>query len=242
MYHQVEDDARRAAAPDRLSVARSRFERQMERLRRGGWEVLPLGAAVARLRAGDGRPAVAVTFDDGYEDLLETAVPCLRALAIPATIFVVERLLVSGEEVPWSRGRGWRSLSLEAARALAAGGAIEIGAHTTTHPLLTRQGPRRAGDEVVGAKARLERLLGRAVRHLAWPDGRNGPRERRLARAAGYEAACAIRPGTNLPGADLFRLRRTEIAGDDDEDDFEAKLRGGWDAIHAAWQWVQGRG
>jgi peptidoglycan/xylan/chitin deacetylase (PgdA/CDA1 family) len=68
--------------PDAL---RARFEM----MRDGGYNVLPLRDAVARLRAGTLPPrSVAITFDDGMWDFKKVAVPLLQEFQFPATVYV----------------------------------------------------------------------------------------------------------------------------------------------------------
>jgi peptidoglycan/xylan/chitin deacetylase (PgdA/CDA1 family) len=83
------------------------FERQLRRLWRAG-TVVPLTAAIADLLAGRPLPprAVALTFDDGYLDNLELAVPVLRRLGLPATFFLVPDLL-EGKARGWWELLGW---------------------------------------------------------------------------------------------------------------------------------------
>src|SRR5687767_12557712 len=52
---------------------------------------------LARSRAGHGRPIVAVTFDDGYADNHEFALPLLLESGIPATFFVTSGFLQGDE-------------------------------------------------------------------------------------------------------------------------------------------------
>lgn len=74
----------------------ARFRLQMEFLVRH-CTVLPLPEAVARLARRDlPRGAVAVTFDDGYANNCEVALPILRDLGVPATVFVATGLLDGG--------------------------------------------------------------------------------------------------------------------------------------------------
>src|SRR6476620_5774425 len=61
---------------------------------------------VARIRAG--RPLqglVALTFDDGYRGVFESALPVLRDLGLPATVFVIARTPHSGGTIPRSSVR-----------------------------------------------------------------------------------------------------------------------------------------
>lgn len=93
IYHRVlpEPDP---LLPDLPDV--TRFAWQM-RLLADYFQPLPLAEAAARLQAGDLPPrSVCVTFDDGYRDNLECAVPVLEELGVPATVFVAPGFLGDG--------------------------------------------------------------------------------------------------------------------------------------------------
>jgi peptidoglycan/xylan/chitin deacetylase (PgdA/CDA1 family) len=76
--------------------------RQLRAVRRMG-TVVPLEDALGAL--ADGRPlpprAVALTFDDGYRDNLETALPVLGRLGLPATFYLVPGLLDRSVRAWW---------------------------------------------------------------------------------------------------------------------------------------------
>ncbi|HEX4462845.1 MAG TPA: polysaccharide deacetylase family protein [Polyangia bacterium] len=89
-YHRVVDriDGDGPVNPS-LCITAPLFRRQMEQLRER-FVVLPL-SYVVRALSGEVElvhDAVAVTFDDGYRDVLLRAAPILSALEIPATVFV----------------------------------------------------------------------------------------------------------------------------------------------------------
>ncbi|WP_017460535.1 polysaccharide deacetylase family protein [Dyella ginsengisoli] len=72
-----------------VSASAERFREQMLLLRRK-FHPISLGEVVRRIEAGQPMPrnAVAVTFDDGYDDNYRVAFPILRELGVPATFFV----------------------------------------------------------------------------------------------------------------------------------------------------------
>jgi peptidoglycan/xylan/chitin deacetylase (PgdA/CDA1 family) len=97
VYHRVRE---RGLDPWRLTVDPEIFAGQMETLARD-WTPISLSELVegfARRQLPE--RAVAVTFDDGYADNLETAAPILVELGIPATLFVAADLVDAGGP-PW---------------------------------------------------------------------------------------------------------------------------------------------
>ena len=101
-YHGLCDDSL-ADAPwvPSFFVTRSNFEKQLCYLREHA-TVLPLGEAVSRLRQGSLPPrAVSLTFDDGYANNLELAVPLLQLYGMPATVFLSTAYMESGDIFPF---------------------------------------------------------------------------------------------------------------------------------------------
>ncbi|HJT52156.1 MAG TPA: polysaccharide deacetylase family protein [Nitrosospira sp.] len=72
------------------------FDRQI-RLLTACFQVMPLGEAIEGLRSGKLPPrAACITFDDGYADNVEIALPILQKYGIRATFFVATRFLDGG--------------------------------------------------------------------------------------------------------------------------------------------------
>src|SRR5689334_3311798 len=85
LYHRID-----VSLSDRwgLCVSPRNFESHMQELARG-FSPQPLSEISRLLRLGRApRRVVAVTFDDGYQDNLTTALPILRRWGIPATFFL----------------------------------------------------------------------------------------------------------------------------------------------------------
>jgi peptidoglycan/xylan/chitin deacetylase (PgdA/CDA1 family) len=182
-------------------------------------DVVDLAEAQRRLRDGNNRPAVCVTFDDGYADNNDFALPLLVRERIPCTYFVTLGNVTTGNPFPHDvvAGQPLRPNTLDDLRHWAEAG-IEIGAHTRTHPDLgTVNDEARLYDEVVAAGRELADELARPIRYFAFPFGlpRNMPsRAFEMARAAGYSGICSAYGAYNFPGDDSFHLQR--IHADDD--------------------------
>jgi peptidoglycan/xylan/chitin deacetylase (PgdA/CDA1 family) len=98
MYHRV---ARLAHDPWELAITPDRFAEQIEVLTRER-RVVPLRRLAEELACvGSGKPLAAVTFDDGYTDVLTAAAPVLRRFGCPATLFVTTGAIGSRESFWW---------------------------------------------------------------------------------------------------------------------------------------------
>src|SRR5258708_2103728 len=207
-YHSISD--RRHP----LCVTPAAFAKQMELVAASSVTPVRLDDALdLLLRAEEGR-YVCVTFDDGYRDNLEAAVPVLGALGIPATIFVATAIIDGTVPFAWF-DEPPPALTWEEVRAMDVEGLIDFQAHTRTHPWLPLLDDARAREEIVGSKRDLEERLGREVTSFCYPAGRYGSRDVRLVREAGYRAAVTTHPGVNDTAVDPARLRRTLVFGDD---------------------------
>ena len=159
--------------------------------------------------AASGQPSgVCLTFDDGFAHLLDHALPVLVAKKLTATVFLVADRL--GGHNDWETREGEvREPLLDAAQVrewLAAG--QRIGAHSLTHPRLTRLPEAAAREEVAGSRRRLEDAFGVPVTDFAYPFGDHDARVRALAAEAGYHTAATVEPALPAPGGDRFALPR----------------------------------
>ena len=230
-YHRVNDNH----PQDRLSVSSSAFEEQMAELARSGRPVISLPSAVDALRRGAVLPegALAITFDDGYRDNFAVALPILERYRFPAAFFIATSLI--GTDATLDRYRGCCAddamLDWDQVRELRARG-HEIGGHTRRHRELAALPEAERAEEIEGCRHDIADRTGQAPDLFCYPRGSESDAAREAVAAAGFVAAFTVAPGANVPGMNLYALRRTEVSGDDDVQDFRLKLRGGFDGWH----------
>jgi peptidoglycan/xylan/chitin deacetylase (PgdA/CDA1 family) len=223
-YHRVSPDR------DALAVTPGAFRRQMEAIATTGLRVVDL-YEIDELELAPGEPAFALTFDDGYRDVLENALPVMREHGFPSTVFVVPGAIAGEAAFSWYPPgamppiAGWDEL-----RAEERAGLVRFEPHTLTHPVLTELTRERARHEIAGSMEVVARELGRPARVFCYPAGYYSQREIDLARECGLRAALTCEFGANLMPFDRYELRRTIVERSDPLWLFRARLAGATDA------------
>ena len=186
------------------------FRRAMAKLRDNGYRAIGLMEALSYLRGGARFPrrSFVLTFDDGYESVYLQAFPALQEHKMPATIFLTvgSEGRAGGERLPSLNAHPmltWAQI-LEMARH-----GVAFGAHTLTHPDLTRLTPERVEMELSGSKTVLEDALGASVDCFAYPYGFYNGRVQAIARE---HFALALTDGIDLlhTGSDAYAAERVD--------------------------------
>jgi peptidoglycan/xylan/chitin deacetylase (PgdA/CDA1 family) len=204
-YHSVAVPPSGARDPF-LYVSPARFEEQLETLSRHGFSSSSLDALPAV--AGNADKKVIVTFDDGYRNVLQNALPILTRHRFTSIQFIVAGLIGTRNEWDVVHGDVPEPL-MDAAQIrdwLAAG--QEIGSHSLTHRNLAKLGTADAREQIFASKKKLEDLFGVPVRHFCYPHGKWTTKVRDLVREAGYTTACTTEFGVNTPATPRFELNR----------------------------------
>lgn len=207
-YHRVAD-----CHPNEWSIGNAEFRRQMLWLKKNV-DVVSLEEIQHRMRSGrNDRVAVAVTFDDGYAENCEHAIPFLIENEIPMTYFVTLDFVVSGRPFPHDADRGipLPINTIDQIRDMANSG-IEIGAHTRNHcDVAAIDNAETLIDEIVTASTELSQLVDRPIRYFAFPYGQThnlSAAAVHLAKAHGMLGVCSAYGAYNFPGADPFHIQR----------------------------------
>jgi peptidoglycan/xylan/chitin deacetylase (PgdA/CDA1 family)/GT2 family glycosyltransferase len=194
-----------------------RFRKQMNWLARRGFAPISPSDWVAWCREGRPLPEkpVMITFDDGYADVAEYALPEVQRHGFTATVFVVTSLV--GETNKWDESAGCDTLGLmskEQIREWAKKG-ISFGSHSRTHPDLTVLNSCELAAELEGSAKDLEDILGHRPTSFAYPYGRlNDEVRNQVSRI--YDISFTTLDGMNsLPNTEHCLMRRLGILPQD---------------------------
>lgn len=222
MYHAI---TRLPDDPNEDSTSPERFEAQMRYLKRRNLRGVSVLELLRAITSGDARGLVGLTFDDGYVDFMQTALPTLERFGFSGTVYVVGTL---PEETNWEHqyGPGYsmprmRLLGADGVREVAARG-MEVGAHSMSHAKLSGLEAKLLEEEVCGSRRALSELLGEEVQGFCYPYGSVDGAATLAVRRAGFAYGCAI---SERVERSVYDLPRIPIAQRDNLPRFAAKLR-----------------
>jgi peptidoglycan/xylan/chitin deacetylase (PgdA/CDA1 family) len=100
-YHRIAEPSANPFYDPVISTTAESFHDQVEWLKRR-FRLITLDELIAQLNAGSAwrEPSLLVTFDDGYRDNFDVAVPILRKHNVPATFFIASEFLDT-PSLPW---------------------------------------------------------------------------------------------------------------------------------------------
>ena len=237
-------------------VLPSEFERQIRWLKASGYNAITASHLneVFQERAVMPPSPVLLTFDDGYEEICESALPALVANGFTATVFIVTGCV--GKTNKWDEDAGWGSIPIMSADQIRqwAQQGIDFGAHSATHPDMIKMTPAELAQECSDSAQELREILGRSAKSFAYPHGRQNATVRSVT-ARYFDLAFGCEEGLNTVNTDRFRLLRTMTRGRDGVRSFSYRILKGrsphWDLEHIRaelhfkqsfkdlWDWIQ---
>ena len=216
IYHRVG-----GGTPDERDLRTDVFEEQLDLLA-SQHRVLHLDTALDELCAGNYTPKIVVTFDDGFTDVHERALPLMADRGLPFTLYLATAYV--GGQMHWDGSTASApgpALSWAQLGELLASGLCTVGNHTHTHA----RPERLTSGELDRCTAEIEDHLGFTPRHFAYTWGIAVPAMEPALRRRFRSAALGV-IGRNYPGDDLHRLRRVPVRQSDPLDFFTAKFAG----------------
>lgn len=214
-YHRVDSGIRHS-----LVVPPEEFKKQMQYLHDEGYHTITLDELYEYVTKGTQLPdkPVLITFDDGYIDNYQYAMPILKEYNMKATLFMITGSI--GEN---------RFVNLEQLKEMQANG-IDIQSHTVNHKDLRNMPLQQVRDELISSKAVLEDRMKHPVRYIAYPGGFANKDIDTIAEESGYRMAFNVKAGNVEPGQDLFNLPRQAVFFND------TPFQNFWVRLHYPWE------
>jgi peptidoglycan/xylan/chitin deacetylase (PgdA/CDA1 family) len=221
MYHHISDYLGQLP----LNVTPSLFEKQIKYLLSRNFKVISITQLVESLKGNSPLPpkSVVITFDDGYKNNYLHAYPILKKYNLPATIFLTTGFINKSvkpesfspvyKEIISRCPQEWLPFSWEEVREMSENG-IEFGAHTVSHPRLTKIPLEKAREEIEESKREIEEKLGKQVKCFAYPYGDYNEEIIEIVREVGFACAVSVHPFPISNRTNLYALGRIDINSD----------------------------
>lgn len=211
MYHNIGIPPKEARLRG-LYVTPRMFQFQMWYLKTAGFKVVSLKEIVDFIEGNYSKEKlVALTFDDGYEDFYENAYPVLKEYGYPSTVFLVSDMV--GKENVWDYEKlnvkkklmNWVQITeLKEQNVI-------FGAHSKTHPYLTKISAEELESEILGSKNVLEEKLGSPVNYFCYPYGDYNSTVDKAVREAKFRGAVTVQRGFVQKGDNPFLIQRVSV-------------------------------
>jgi peptidoglycan/xylan/chitin deacetylase (PgdA/CDA1 family) len=182
-----------------------KLAQQMEYLAEQCYSPLTLSDFILLLEKKKSPPAkpVLLTFDDGYIDNYEQAMPILKRHGFPATIFISPGTIGQENKVNWKQIKemqeaGW-----------------DIQPHGMTHPHLPELTAAEQKEEITQSRRQIEQQLGTNADIFCYPYGEFNKQTLTILKEEGFRYAFTIRQGRTTSSQDPFHLKRIYVNSED---------------------------
>lgn len=208
-YHSITVDP-----GNRATITPEKFTEQMNYLAEQSYTTLTLQQFTdileGRMQAPD-KP-VLLTFDDGYADNYEHALPLLKQLGFHATLFVSPGMTDDGYYLNWDQIRemheaGW-----------------DIQPHGMTHPHLPKLSREEQEWQIAEARKQIEDHLGTTADIFCYPYGEYNRTTLKILKAHGFRYAFTIHQGWADAKQDPYKLKRIFVNGEESLEEWAKRL------------------
>lgn len=212
-YHSITIDP-----GNRAVITPAKFEEQMLYLSKNGYHTLTLQQFIDYM---DGttislpKKPVLLTFDDGYADNYEHALPLLKQLNFHATLFVSPGTTEDGYFLNWDQIKemheaGW-----------------DIQPHGMTHPHLPKLSAKSQAFEISEAKRQIDEQLKINTTVFCYPFGEKNETTLKLLQEHGFRYAFTIDQGLTTRDQNRLLLKRLFVNGEESIEPWIARLEQG---------------
>ncbi|TDG00965.1 polysaccharide deacetylase family protein [Paenibacillus piri] len=208
-YHSITVDPGNPA-----TITPEKFAEQMRYLSKAGYTPLTLKQFSDMMEGIDKGPdkPILLTFDDGYMDNYEHAMPLLKELGFHATLFMSPGMVDDGYFMSWEQIKemheaGW-----------------DIQPHGMTHPHLPKLNVKNQKFEIAEAKAQIEQHLGTVADVFCYPYGEWNAATLQLLQELQFKYAFTIEQGLTAPSQHKLKLKRIFANGEESLEQWKSRF------------------
>ncbi len=207
MYHKIGTEPNNDAV-----ISQERFAEQMAYLRQHQYTPVTLDELYAYLTEKKPLPIkpVVLTFDDGYRDTYEIAMPLLKKYGFRSMMFIPAGDV--GKNISWAELKEMKAAGME------------IGSHSYSHTDLDELSRQEQAAEISRAKQMFDKELNQNTRWFCYPNGSFNKTTKELLAANGITMAVTINPGWVTAGDDVLTLKRVWVGNPVTLDNFAERL------------------
>jgi biofilm PGA synthesis lipoprotein PgaB len=220
LYHHVSE-----STPASTSVSPAMFKQHLDHLRDDGFNVMPLPELLEALHERRQIPdkSTAITFDDGYISIYDTAFPILEEYGFPFTVFINTQPLNDKMQgyMSWAQVKEMSDAG------------VTIANHMENHPHMVDALPdednaardQRLREELLRAQERIEAETGQNHKFIAYPYGEYDLANKAMLEELGF-MGIGQQSGAVGFAADFLALPRFPFGGSyTDLNDFKQKVQ-----------------
>lgn len=231
MYHRIT-----TVPGDRNALPPEKFEEQLQYLSSQGYHSVSIEQLEAHLLCDKELPSkpIVLTFDDGYQDNLTTALPLLQKYNQIGNVFSIthwqgtENMLRNFGKEPTV------TMNEEELRQWQNAGHY-VGSHTLDHPFLSKCSPEQLHHELADSKTEIENITGKPATCICYPYGDFDSKVTVEAKKCGYHIGLAIFDHVPLWTQELMALPRIPIPSHQKMWEFKLKVS----SIHIIFIWLR---
>ncbi len=231
MYHRIA-----TVKGDRNSLPVEKFEEQMQYLEEKGFHSITMEQLESHILHGSPLPdkPIVLTFDDGYKDNVETALPILKKYHQIGNVFSIANW--RGKENKWENFGKELTVTMNDEELLQwQREGNYIGSHTMDHPFLSECEPLRLRDELAQSKEVFDALTEKDVSCICYPYGDFNEEVIEEAKKCGYRLGLGIFYGVPLLKQNPLALPRIPIPARQPMWEFKLKVS----SIHLLFVWLR---
>ncbi len=191
MYHKIGDEKNNDAV-----ISEELFAAQMDFLKKNGYNPITMDELYAYMTEKKPLPLkpLVITFDDGYRDTYEIAMPILKKHGFRSMMFIPASDV--GKNINWNELREMKAAGMD------------IGSHSYTHTDLEGMSKQKQTEEITKAKETFDRELKQDTKWFCYPYGGYDNTTRAIMKEKGITMSVTMNPGWAKYGDDPLVIKR----------------------------------